>query len=96
MRELTSAKTDDSETESGGCEAETPRPGCVPPPTPTPGELAGTAAAMIFLTGKTRVEPKSPEPEALRRSFGAPSPLFGLAPIAETIGAREVPGCKQS
>ena len=81
MRELTSAKTDDNETESeGSCEVETPRPGCMPLLVPEPGRRAGTAAAMIFLTG------------ALRRSFGVPSPLLGLEPTAETIGAREVPG----
>lgn len=96
MRELTSAKTDDNETESGGCEVETPRSGCVLLPLPTLGGRAGTAAAMIFLTGKTRVEPISLEPGALRRSFGVPSPLLGLEPIAETIGARGVPGSKQS
>lgn len=38
----------------------------------------------------------TPEPGSLRRSLLIPSPLFGLEPIDETIGGREVPGRKQS
>lgn len=96
-RELISAKTDDNEAESeGGCEVETPNPVWVLLETPTPGGCDGIVAAMTFLTGNTRVEPESPEPGSLRCSLLDPSPLFGLEPIAETIGARAVPGAKQN
>lgn len=64
--------------------------------TPTPGGCDGIVAAMTFLTGNTRDEPEPPEPGSLFCSLLVPSPLFGLEPIAETIGAREVPGMKKN
>ena len=51
---------------------------------------------MTFLTGNIRAEPVSPEPGSLRCSLLVPSPLFALELIAETMGARAVPGRKQS
>lgn len=94
---MISAKTDDNGAESGeGCEVEIPNPVCVLLAALMPGGLDGRVADMTFLTGNTRVVPKSPEPGSLRCSFLVPSPLFGLEPIAEAIGAREVPGRKQN
>lgn len=88
-----SAKTDDNGAESGGsCEVEILNPDGVLPAAPMPEGLDGRVAGMTFLTGKPRVEPESPEPGSLRCSVLVPSPLFGLEPIAETIGAREAPG----
>lgn len=88
-RELISAKTDDNGAESGGsCEVEIPNPVGVLPAVPVPTGLDGKLVDMTFLTGKTRVDPESPEPGSLWCSFLVPSPLFGLEPI----GAREAPG----
>lgn len=66
------------------------------PAVPMPEGLDERVADITFLTGKTRVEPESPEPDSLRCSVLVPSPLFGLEPMAETIGAREVPGKSQN
>lgn len=95
-RESISAKTDDNEAESGGCEVETPNPVCELLQTPTPEGCDGIAVAMTFLTGSTRDEPEPPEPGSLCSSLLVPSPLFVLEPIAETIGAREVPDMKKN
>jgi len=95
-RALISAKADDNEAESGGCEVETLNPVCVLLETPTPGGCDGIVAAMTFLTGNTRVEPEPPEPGSLCCSPRVPSPLFGLEPIAETRGAIEVPSMKKN
>lgn len=93
-REWISAKTDDNGAElEGGCEVEMPNPVCVLL-TPTPGGLDGRVADRTFLPGNTRVEPESPEPGSFCCSLLVPSPLFGLEPTAETIGAIEVPGRK--
>ena len=98
--ELTSAKREDSETESGGdCEADTPE--AEPPATGWAAwETAaaegrdGTAAAIIFLTGIARDAPESLEPVPLGRSPWKPSPLPRV-PTAATSGASEFPKKKQ-
>ena len=77
--ELTSAITEDSDESVGADWAA---------PDTAPVERAGTAAAITFRTGRTRIEP---EPALLPRSPCTPSPLFVLLPTAETTGASAVP-----
>lgn len=77
--ELTSEITEDIDESVGAdCDAlDTP-----------PVERAGIAVAIMFRTGRTRIEP---EPTLLPRSPCTPSPLLALLPTAETTGASPVP-----
>jgi hypothetical protein len=78
----------DMESE-GGCEFESPRPGCAATVTPAEGE--GTVAATTFLAGSACSGPETPKPAALPCSPCIPVPLV-LVPMVGITDASEVPG----
>lgn len=72
----------------GGCDRESPGPGCSA--TVTPAECNGTVAAT-FLTGSTCTGPETPKLAALPCSPCTPV-LLVLLPMAGITDANEVPG----
>ena len=73
----------------GGCDRESPRPGCAA--TVTPAERNGTVATTTFLTGSTCSGPETPELAVLPCSPCTPV-LLVLLPMAGITDANEVPG----